>query len=474
MAPVRQRQRSQKGCEKMTCPNCGKELREGAKFCTGCGKQIPRCPGCGRLLQRRARFCSFDGTPIPDEINALIPEAAPEPPKAPENPVKQAPPKPKAPPRAPEKPRAPQKQQKKKSKGLLIALLAMLIVAVLAVAVFFGIKLLGGGGFDSIFTMPAFIEDLFDKGQPAYEDEDEEEAEEEEAEVSDAEDEAEEAPAAQEGEQAVTDAPEAEAPVLMPNCVGLHYSQIAQLLADTGCTPRFEYAFSDEVEADHVISQDIPQDTVLTEISTVVLTVSKGPDAAPEGYDQKVVVTAASGSSYGTLTLYNWENGDWVSEFSCDATVGKNGISESYGEGTKRTPQGVFKLGVALSANSIPNDDWPLRMVTSDTCVVDDTDSVYYNTIQSVRSLPSGVSYDPIGNTIVKGYSNVCIYIEHNGNGYDSDDVVPGKGSVITICGRYSSIKPTNGCVDISSSNMTSLLGLLDYNKNPHIEMFVR
>ena len=71
----------------MNCPNCGKTLQEGAKFCMGCGQRIPRCPTCGTVLLKRAKFCMGCGTRIPDEINALIPEpvqkpVVPEEPKA--------------------------------------------------------------------------------------------------------------------------------------------------------------------------------------------------------------------------------------------------------------------------------------------------------------------------------------------------------------------------------------------------------
>lgn len=269
--------------------------------------------------------------------------------------------------------------------------------------------------------------------------------------------------------EVVTEAPTE--PVTMPNFLGMPYDQAGEFLDGAGCTAMFEYDYSDIYEENCIIEQSVPAGSALTEGSVVVIKVSKGADLAPEGYNQKVVVSANAGSSYGTLTLYQWEDGQWNSKFSCDATVGKNGISYDYGEGRKRTPQGVFKLGVALSANSIPNAGWPFYQVTKDTCIVDDTASMYYNTIQSVRGLSSGTSYDPIGKTIVNGYSNICIFIEHNGNGFSSDGVVPGRCSVITICGRNYAIKPTLGCVDISATNMNTLLSMLDYNKNPHIEI---
>ena len=257
------------------------------------------------------------------------------------------------------------------------------------------------------------------------------------------------------------------------DCVGMSEYEASTYFTDAGCTVSCEYEYSDFYEEGRVISQSIPAGSTMPEGQTVILTISLGKDECPYDYTQKVVVSAASGSSYGTLELYEWEEGDWVSVFSCDATLGSKGIGSDYGEGKKRTPEGIFKLGIALSANSIPNDDWPFQRVTSDTCIVDDTDSRYYNTIQSIRSLSSGTHYDPIGKTLVNGYSNICIYIEHNGDGLTSDNVVAGKGSVITICGRSGSIKPTLGCVDISSSNMNTLISLLDYTQNPHIEIVV-
>ena len=58
-----------------------------------------------------------------------------------------------------------------------------------------------------------------------------------------------------------------------------------------------------------------------------------------------------------------------------------------------------------------------------------------------------------------------------NGDGYSSDNVVKGKGSVITICGRNSTLSPTLGCIDISSGDMSTLLSYLDADKNPHIQI---
>ena len=55
-----------------------------------------------------------------------------------------------------------------------------------------------------------------------------------------------------------------------------------------------------------------------------------------------------------------------------------------------------------------------------------------------------------VGSNIVNGKLNAIIFIEHNGDGLSSDGVTPGKGSVITICGNYSNVSETAGCIDIS------------------------
>lgn len=60
----------------MKCPNCGNELKEGAKFCGKCGTKIAveeklsvdtsyfKCPSCGNNLKPSAKFCGKCGTAI--------------------------------------------------------------------------------------------------------------------------------------------------------------------------------------------------------------------------------------------------------------------------------------------------------------------------------------------------------------------------------------------------------------------------
>ncbi len=67
-----------------------------------------------------------------------------------------------------------------------------------------------------------------------------------------------------------------------------------------------------------------------TEITTTEATTEATTEEAecPYEYSQKVTVTAHAGSTSGTLTVYNWENGDWTEKFSCGCKLGKNASAQ--------------------------------------------------------------------------------------------------------------------------------------------------
>lgn len=264
-------------------------------------------------------------------------------------------------------------------------------------------------------------------------------------------------------EEASTQAAE----VTVPNTVGKNQQDAKKMLEDAQLVVKIETTISDTVERDIVMEQSVAADTKAAPQTEVVLTVSEG-NGCPYEYTQKVTVSAGAGSSSGTLTLYNWENGGWVSKFSCACAVGKNGIGSNYGEGQGVTPLGTFKLGFVL-ANVDPENGMAFKMASSSTAIVDDVNSPLYNTLVDTSQV-GDVSVDPVGSNIVNGKLSCIIFIEHNGNGLSSDGVVPGKGSVITICGNYRDFNSTAGCIDITATDMRTLLGLLDGTKNPYIE----
>lgn len=258
--------------------------------------------------------------------------------------------------------------------------------------------------------------------------------------------------------------------VEMLSAVGKKGSDAQRELQEIGLKVETTEEINANVPKGYVIRQSVEAGRSLQKGSTVMLFVSKGSGVNSEPYNQKVVVTAKSGSSYGTLRLYDWENGDWEKKLECKATVGKNGgISSDNSESNTLTPKGSFHLGRVLTVSS-QDTKMDQYFVTSNTVVCDDVNyPSLYNQIFERGSLPSDVSADKVGEKLMSGQNNALIFIEHNGNGFSSAGVSIDNSSVITICGCYSDIAPTYGCIDISASDMVMLLSILDANKNPYI-----
>ena len=230
-----------------------------------------------------------------------------------------------------------------------------------------------------------------------------------------------------------------------------------------------EYDYSNEIAKDLVISQSLSAGTQVTEGMYLTLVVSLGEEECPFAYSQKLTVTASAGNTWGTATLYEWKNGGWQQIAAYYACVGKNGLGAAQ-EGSRRTPLGVHTLGIVLTSNSV-RTSMPVRTVSGSTCVVDDKSSPYYNIIMETYQVPEDTSYDQIGINLTNGTTYATIYIEHNGDGLTTTNVIPGKGSAIGIRGQYGSLKPTYGDVDISYTDMIDLLSRLDVDKHPVIEI---
>ena len=186
----------------------------------------------------------------------------------------------------------------------------------------------------------------------------------------------------------------------------------------------------------------------------------------PDYYDQKVEVV--SSGTNATLTLYEWQEGEWKELMSTNATVGQNGVGTNYGEGTKITPEGTFDLGFCYG---LTQPDTKLEFVELEygSIFVSDSTSPYYNCLTSKANFSGANIEDTYTQFAEQNKYNYNIFIEHNGDGKTPGSATPGMGSVITICGYNGTLKPTWGCVDISTSAMTELLSYLDSDKNPVI-----
>jgi len=58
----------------MLCPSCGRDNREDASFCKGCGAKLARaCPSCGADLEADASFCDSCGQAISEPAASPTP-----------------------------------------------------------------------------------------------------------------------------------------------------------------------------------------------------------------------------------------------------------------------------------------------------------------------------------------------------------------------------------------------------------------
>ena len=402
----------------MRCNNCMKEIPSGSA-------QVKFCPYCGKNPNKENP---------PQQPSANLPKNAPAPPA-----YTRQPPYQESRYNYPTYPSNPVPPPKKKNNTALIAALISAAAVVIAAATVLVIIMLNSGSDDSTSPETTAATGVADT-----------------AEV---------------GSTSAVKA--SDTYVKAANVTGKKLAEAKKALEDQGLVVKIVEEQSDTAAKGYVIRQTPSENISLKKGDSVTLYVSKGSAHGPDGYDQKVVVSAESGSSYANLTMYEWKDGKWSKLFSCEATVGKNGgISSDNSESNTLTPKGTFRLGVVLATRPL---DTKMKMYSAnaETVICDDTSSPYYNQIGQKSSFGS-YHTDSVGKKLSDGYNNALIFIEHNGNGFSSDNVSKDNSSVITICGCNSSIEPTNGCIDISASDMTALLKLLDENKSPHITTEVK
>lgn len=186
---------------------------------------------------------------------------------------------------------------------------------------------------------------------------------------------------------------------------------------------------------------------------------------------QQFIFAYCSGSSV-TLTLYEIVDGDWAEQLVVYGMCGVNGITYNKIDGDGKTPVGEFDLTFCCGISK-PDTKLMFQWVDANTVWVNDPESQYYNTIQSTVIDGAWKSAESLYNGYFSnGEHNYCINIAANGDGITPGSAVPGRGSLITICGKTTPLTKTQGCIDVSAEDMLSLLNLLDSTKNPEIIIY--
>jgi L,D-peptidoglycan transpeptidase YkuD (ErfK/YbiS/YcfS/YnhG family) len=178
--------------------------------------------------------------------------------------------------------------------------------------------------------------------------------------------------------------------------------------------------------------------------------------------DQAIVVWS-SGQSGFDAKLTAWQRGsngwNWVLG-PIPAVIGPNGFAPSgeKREGDGRTPSGTFRIGTAFGHDAALETKLRYRQATADDFWVDDPQSPQYN--RWLTGKPDAKSFEKLRQPAYK-YAAV---IEYN-----TDPVVPGKGSAIFLHVWGGPDKPTAGCVAVSEDQLVELLRWLDKRQKPVI-----
>lgn len=196
------------------------------------------------------------------------------------------------------------------------------------------------------------------------------------------------------------------------------------------------------------------------------------PDRLPTVPDCQQVVLADCNGSYVEIDFYEQVDGQWVHRLSTSGRCGRNGITSTKADGDGCTPEGEYSLTFCCGISK-PDTKLDFQWVDADTVWVDDPHSVYYNTLQSSSIKGEWQSAEVMySDYFSDGSHNYCINIASNGDGLTRGEAISGRGALITLCGRSTTLKETDGCIDIPAAHMSSLLGYLDSNKKPEIIIY--
>jgi len=186
-------------------------------------------------------------------------------------------------------------------------------------------------------------------------------------------------------------------------------------------------------------------------------------DDVPAASSQALVVNAvAAGTSRATVEAWERDGDGWRRVLPpMDAVVGRSGVvaTDTKREGDGGTPAGVHRLGTAFGVADHVTTRLPYRRATGDDWWIDDPASPSYN--RWVVGKPA-VSAEAMRRE--DGQYELGAVIEWN-----TDPVVPGRGSAIFLHVWRAPDRPTAGCVALSRENVAALLAWLDRDREPVI-----
>lgn len=154
-------------------------------------------------------------------------------------------------------------------------------------------------------------------------------------------------------------------------------------------------------------------------------------------------------------------------ELIAPCAIGRNGASRVKTEGDKKTPIGVFDLGIAFGIHDNPNVILDYVKLNDNLYWVDDVNSEYYNKLVDT----SEINADFVSAEHMTDYSELYDYgieIKYN------KDCIPKMGSAIFLHCTDDIQKPTSGCVAVTKENMLKILKAITDKENTVIAILDR
>jgi L,D-peptidoglycan transpeptidase YkuD (ErfK/YbiS/YcfS/YnhG family) len=202
----------------------------------------------------------------------------------------------------------------------------------------------------------------------------------------------------------------------------------------------------------------------------------------PKRHQQVILVTASSWNApTGTLLMFNKTSSGWKAEnLVIPVSLGKNGMAWGKGlhltqsneiskkEGDGKAPAGIFEIGTFFGyVDILPVDiQFPYRQTTKRDYFVDATNSVDYNTWQTI---PDTVLNNPKNywSSYERMKRSDHLYelgfiINHNVN-----PIMKGAGSAIFFHVWRSPNSPTLGCTASSRENLLKIMKWINPKMNP-------
>ena len=170
------------------------------------------------------------------------------------------------------------------------------------------------------------------------------------------------------------------------------------------------------------------------------------------------VITAVPGATKdrAIVRAYQKMENVWTLRLETSGFFGKNGVMEDRLEGSNATPSGSYTFGRAFGVADSPGSTLPYTKVTENDVWVDDPNSKYYNKWASKTALDADWNS---AEHLIQHPEEYKYVLTIN---YNTDPVIPGKGSAIFL---HSSIgSPTAGCISVPDEAMVFFLAFVDEN----------